>query len=447
MGRLGITTPARRCRERFPADGRKTERLISLVEAVGGTTYLSGPRPPSYIEPATFSPSRHRRSSTRPTTTTPYPQLWGAFEPAVSILDLLSTPDPTRAITSRAAPPIEVPPVAGEPAMYDIAFGYYNSFAALGALVVYSPPAMGSPARYCSWSHRISSTRRSAAGWLWSSSPVAVRLHPVAPRRPMAGGKRLVLVLSIAVNLGALAYFKYAGFFVAQIAGLLEPLGIAPGAVAIIAPIGLSFIVFHGISLSVDVYRGEVRNAAEPRPAPALHSLLPQAPGRTDCPLQRLWPAARTPRHGSHPRRRYKWPRTGAPRVLQEVRHRRAARPVLARAQRARPWRSASRLCRRSLLRALPSRRFLRLHRYRPRCVAPPRHRAAAQLRSPVRRDQRLRILAPLAHEPVLLVPRLPLHSARRQPEGCLAPCSTSSSRWAFAASGMAPPGPLSSGA
>ena len=60
--------------------------------------------------------------------------------------------------------------------------------------------------------------------------------------------------------------------------------------------------------------------------------------------------------------------------------------------------------------------RLLRLHRHRDRPRAADRLRLPAELQQPVPGDRVPRLLAPLAHDPVALPARLPLHPARRQP-------------------------------
>ena len=68
--------------------------------------------------------------------------------------------------------------------------------------------------------------------------------------------KRLFLVLSLAVNLGFLGFFKYYNF----LAGILAQLGGLPAdtwAYSIILPLGISFHTFQSMSYLVDVYRKE----------------------------------------------------------------------------------------------------------------------------------------------------------------------------------------------
>lgn len=75
------------------------------------------------------------------------------------------------------------------------------------------------------------------------------------------GNKRMLLGLSLAVNLGLLGYFKYAGFLLERFVALLDTLGIeyAPPAPDIILPVGISFYTFQTLSYTLDVYRSEMR--------------------------------------------------------------------------------------------------------------------------------------------------------------------------------------------
>jgi alginate O-acetyltransferase complex protein AlgI len=63
-------------------------------------------------------------------------------------------------------------------------------------------------------------------------------------------GRKVALALGIGANLGALIYFKYAGFFAAN---LLD--GALESRVSAHLPLGISFFTFHAISYLVDVYR------------------------------------------------------------------------------------------------------------------------------------------------------------------------------------------------
>ncbi len=68
---------------------------------------------------------------------------------------------------------------------------------------------------------------------------------------------KLVLTMGIIFNLGMLAYFKYAGFLVANINDFFK-VGLPP--INILLPIGISFITFQKIAFLVDAYRGHVRH-------------------------------------------------------------------------------------------------------------------------------------------------------------------------------------------
>jgi alginate O-acetyltransferase complex protein AlgI len=69
------------------------------------------------------------------------------------------------------------------------------------------------------------------------------------------------LGLSLGVNLSILFYFKYFNFFLDNVAGFLQALGVRADVptLSIILPAGLSFYTFQTISYTVDVYRGVLR--------------------------------------------------------------------------------------------------------------------------------------------------------------------------------------------
>ncbi|NLF25179.1 MAG: MBOAT family protein [Deltaproteobacteria bacterium] len=74
--------------------------------------------------------------------------------------------------------------------------------------------------------------------------------------------KKFLLLCSLTMNLGALAYYKYSNFFVGEFNRLLELMGFEGVAWTNVAlPIGISFFTFQKISYIVDVYRGKVEPA------------------------------------------------------------------------------------------------------------------------------------------------------------------------------------------
>ena len=85
---LGIKTRIVRS-EPFALSGTKTERLMDLFKKTGATSYLSGPSAESYLDLELFRKNRislYFKRYEYPV----YPQQFGEFRPAVSILDLIA---------------------------------------------------------------------------------------------------------------------------------------------------------------------------------------------------------------------------------------------------------------------------------------------------------------------------------------------------------------------
>ncbi|CAG5077005.1 MBOAT family O-acyltransferase [Parvicella tangerina] len=69
--------------------------------------------------------------------------------------------------------------------------------------------------------------------------------------------KKLLLSASLIMNLGLLAYFKYANFFVENVNAVLLELGFSSVSWTEVAlPIGISFYTFQTLTYAIDVYRG-----------------------------------------------------------------------------------------------------------------------------------------------------------------------------------------------
>jgi alginate O-acetyltransferase complex protein AlgI len=69
--------------------------------------------------------------------------------------------------------------------------------------------------------------------------------------------KKLLLCLSLCINLGLLVYFKYSNFFVENVNVVLQHMGIKTLTwTKLILPIGISFYTFETLTYVVDVYRG-----------------------------------------------------------------------------------------------------------------------------------------------------------------------------------------------
>ncbi len=85
----------------------------------------------------------------------------------------------------------------------------------------------------------------------------ALRLeHLKSPR-----WRRALLLGSISINLGLLAFFKYANFFLDNTSDFFGLFGwsLPHGTLQIILPLGISFYTFETITYMVDVYRGKAK--------------------------------------------------------------------------------------------------------------------------------------------------------------------------------------------
>ena len=73
------------------------------------------------------------------------------------------------------------------------------------------------------------------------------------------------LGVSLAFNLGMLAWFKYAGFLVEQWVSAWASVGVTmdPMTMQIILPVGISFYTFQTLSYSIDVYRRRIEPAQD----------------------------------------------------------------------------------------------------------------------------------------------------------------------------------------
>ena len=125
-----------------------------------------------------------------------------------------------------------------------------------------------------------------------------------------SSGRRrtLGLIGALVVDLGALAVFKYTGFFLSSLNGLGALLGAGRPfpALHILLPVGISFYVFSSLSCTIDVYRGQLR---PPR------SLLHFAAFLAMFPRLLAGPIARYGEVGpqlERPERRLSWQMTGS---------------------------------------------------------------------------------------------------------------------------------------
>ena len=86
------------------------------------------------------------------------------------------------------------------------------------------------------------------------------------------------LCMSLFVNLGILAFFKYFNFFIASISTALASIGVETGTatLSIILPVGLSFYTFQAISRTIDSYRGKFQPRRSLVNYAAYHAFFPQ---------------------------------------------------------------------------------------------------------------------------------------------------------------------------
>lgn len=107
---LKITTPIVASR-RYAAQGVKTARLIDLLRKVGATSYLSGPAATAYLDEDAFRQAGIGLSY-KTYDYEPYPQLWGKFEGAVTVLDLIANcgSESRRFIDSLSPDTVSIPP-------------------------------------------------------------------------------------------------------------------------------------------------------------------------------------------------------------------------------------------------------------------------------------------------------------------------------------------------
>ena len=220
------------------------------------------------------------------------------------------------------------------------------------------------------------------------------------------------LVAGLVFDLGVLAFFKYANFFVENAnvlgAGLTLP--------AIVLPLGISFFTFTQITFLVDAYRGIAKEYS------AIHYLLfvTYFPHLIAGPV--LHHKEMMPQFADPAAYRWNWENIAVGLTIffiglvEEGRSRRCDRGVRrpgvrerGDAERARGLGRGTRLHVAALL------RLLGLLRHGDRAVAPVRREIAAELRFALQGRQHHRVLAPLAHDALALPARLSLLPARRQ--------------------------------
>src|SRR4030081_1475238 len=90
--------------------------------------------------------------------------------------------------------------------------------------------------------------------------------------------RRLWLIISVAVNLSMLGFFKYGNFLLENFQWVLARGGIQykPPHLDVFLPIGLLFFTFHSLSYTLDIYRGVMRPTRSLRDFTLAVSFFPQ---------------------------------------------------------------------------------------------------------------------------------------------------------------------------
>ena len=242
-------------------------------------------------------------------------------------------------------------------------------------------------------------------------------------RRPRAGARARAerrLAFAVGVNLVVLGVFKYANFFVDNVNALSSAVGGAATLIdvpRVLLPIGISFFTFHAISYVVDVYRRDATAQKSPVHAALYLLLFPQLIAgpiiryrdiadqlaRRLVTLRRLrvrHPAVRDRPGEEGARSRTSWP----------------ARPIaifampFAQLSAAHAWLGI--VCYTLQI-------YFDFSGYSDMAIGLGRmfgFRFPENFRWPYIARERPGVLAALAHLAVDLVPRLPVHPARRQP-------------------------------
>lgn len=73
--------------------------------------------------------------------------------------------------------------------------------------------------------------------------------------------RKLLVILSLSINLGVLIYFKYSDFFINSFIESFRFFGyeLEPRSLNIVLPVGISFYTFQTLSYTLDVYRGVIQ--------------------------------------------------------------------------------------------------------------------------------------------------------------------------------------------
>jgi alginate O-acetyltransferase complex protein AlgI len=148
--------------------------------------------------------------------------------------------------------------------------------------------------------------------WNWTYLPLLIGISLFAgmvaqriQRTSSPGARKGWLVSGVVVCLATLAYFKYTSFLLTNLIAIWSGLGRAPR-IAInspLLPLGVSFFVFHAISLLADCYRGKVKDPVKLGDALLYVAFFPQLIAGPILRASRFLPQLATPRSPEATRR------------------------------------------------------------------------------------------------------------------------------------------------
>ena len=101
---------------------------------------------------------------------------------------------------------------------------------------------------YAYWDYRF-------CGLLLLSTVVDFIVAKAMHRSERHSVRKALLAVSVFVNLGILACFKYADFFIDSARQIFDSAGLGSGTLGLILPVGISFYTFQTLSYTIDVYR------------------------------------------------------------------------------------------------------------------------------------------------------------------------------------------------
>ena len=90
--------------------------------------------------------------------------------------------------------------------------------------------------------------------------------------------RKLLIWISVLVNLGMLGFFKYYDFFVTSFSDLLGLVGLSSSlrTLSLLMPVGISFYTFKKLSYTIDIYRGKIEPTRDALAFFAFVSFFPQ---------------------------------------------------------------------------------------------------------------------------------------------------------------------------